>query len=264
MGLLLALPLALASSCPAGENPIADTNTYVRQLVGLQRRQEEALSLYTYDVTETREDLDGSGRVERRRSRSYEVFHVRGRPVRKLVARDGRPLSPAERETYERRARELADAIRSGRAASEQPGVRLSRILERYDFTSGGREQVNGRCALVFDFKARPGDFALERDFVLRKLAGRLWVDEAEQAVVRVEVHSTGGVSVALGIAVKVSAAAFKAEFRRMEEGVWLPASIEASAAGRKLLFIGFRVRERLAFDDYKRFSVDVQEQVRP
>jgi hypothetical protein len=142
--------------------------------------------------------------------------------------------------------------------------VRFSQILERYEFRSAGREPRNGRCTLVFDFSARPGDFALERDFLLRKLAGRLWVDEAEQAVVRLEARNTGGVRVLLGIGARVSAATFRAEFTRLEEGVWLPRLVEGSAEGSKLVFVAFRVRERLDFGGFRRFSVDVREPIRP
>ncbi len=255
--------LALSATCTAGA-PLPEPNAYVRQLLGTQRHQEEALSRYTYDVTESREELDGQGRVTRRRTRAYEVFHLKGRPVRRLVARDGQPLPPAERERIDRKARDTAAAIRSGEAAREEPGLRLSRILERYEFKVVRREEVDGRCALVFDFAARPGDFPLERDFVLRKLAGRLWVDEAEQAVVRLDVHNTGGVKIALGIGASISSAGFHGEFVRMEEGIWLPRLLQGRAEGRKLLFLGFRVRDTLAFQNYRRFEVSVEERAGP
>ena len=235
----------------------------MRGLVGAQRQREEAVSLYTYDVTEVREQLDRDGRVRRRETRAYEVFHVKGRPVRRLVARDGRPLEGKEREKEERRAGELASALRGGRAASEQPGVRLSRLLERYEFSAIGREGVDERCALVFDFSARPSDFALERDGLLRRLAGRLWVDEAEEAVARVEVRNTSGLRFALGLGATVSSLSFEARFRRLEEGVWLPRSLAVSAQGKKLLFKGFRVRTTTTYDRYRRFEVDVREEVR-
>jgi len=255
--------LAVATACSAAP-PLQDANGYVRRLVGVQRHQEEQLSRYTYDVSESREDLDAQGRALRRRTRSYEVYHVKGRPVRRLVARDGRPLPPAERERQDARARELAEAIRSGRVVTEQPGVRISRILERYDFRFSGREELDGRCALVFDFVARPGDFPLERDFVLRKLAGRLWVDEQDEAVSRLDVRNTGGVKIALGIGASISSASFHGEFLRLEPDVWLPRLLQGGAQGRKLLFFGFRVRETLSFGNYRRFDVGVGETLQP
>ena len=253
---------AVATTCAGPTMP--DANAYVRHLVGGQRQQEEALSRYTYDVTESREELAAQGRAVRRRTRSYEVYQVKGRPVRRLVARDGQPLPPEERQRVDQRARELAQAIRSGQTVGEQPGLRLSRVLERYDFRFFGREAVDERCTLVFDFAPLPGDFKLERDFVLKKLAGRLWVDEAEQAVVRLDARNTGGVRIALGIGANVSAASLRGEFVRLEPGVWLPRLLLGGAEGRKLLFIGFHVRETLSFSGYRRFEVGTEEQVQP
>jgi hypothetical protein len=255
--------LTLAAACAAPPPPV-DPNTYLRHLVGRQRQQEEALSRYTYDVTEAREELDGQGRVVRRRERSYEVFHVKGRPVRRLVARDGQPLPPEERAARDRKAREMAQAIREGRVAAEQPGVRISRILERYDFRAGGSEEIDGRCARVFDFAARPGDSALERDFLLKKLAGRIWVDAGEDAVVRLDVRNTSGVRLALGLAASVSTASFQGEFQRLEAGVWLPKQLQGSARGKKLVVFSFHLRERLSFSNYRRFDVSIEEKPRP
>jgi hypothetical protein len=255
--------LLLGVSCSPGV-PLPEGNSFVRSLVGAQRQREEALSAYTYDVTEAREQLDRKRRVRRRETRSFEVFYVKGKPVRRLVARDGRPLEGKEREKEERRVRTLAEALRDGRAASEQPGVRLSRVLERYDFSATGREEMDGRCSLVFDFAARPGDFDLERDGLLRRLAGRLWVDEAEKAVARVLVRNTAGLRFALGVGATVSSLSFEAEFRRLEDGVWLPLAMATSAEGKKLLFRGFHVRSTTTYHDYRRFEVHVQEEIRP
>lgn len=255
--------LALSAACPVGVPP-SDADAFVRGLVTGQRRREEALSRYTYDATEVREELNGQGRVRRRETRGFEIFYVRGHPVRHLVSRNGRELEPKERAKEERRARELAEALRKGDAVSERPGVRLSRILERYHFTAVGREQIDGRCALVFDFAARPGEFDLERDKLLRKLAGRLWVDEEERAVARVEIRNTSGLRFAFGLGATVSSLLLRTEFTRMEQGVWLPRLIETSAAGRKLLFKSFHTRTVTSFCDYRRFAVEVEEEVRP
>jgi hypothetical protein len=258
------LAVLLAAACVPGAPPPADANEYVRALVGAQQKREEALSAYTYDVTEMRDDLDGEGRVKRRRTRSWEVYYVRGRPVRRLVARDGRPLPEKERAKEDAKARALAADVAAGRAVTEQPGTRVSRILERYDFSFAAREEREGRCALVFDFTPRRGSFDLERDAVLRRLAGRLWVDEEERAVVHVSVRNTAGLRFALGLGASVSSLGFEAEFARMELGVWLPRRVEVHAEGRKLLVVGFRTRTTTTFTNYRRFAVDVEERAAP
>lgn len=264
MSSTLALVLLLAGeACPAGASP-PDANAFVRGLVGGQRRSEEALSRFTYDVTEIRERLDKHGRARRKEIRVYQVFYVMGRPVRRLVSRNNRELSDDDREREALRVQKLAEAIREGRAVTEQPGVRLSRILERYDFRSRGTEQVEGRCSLVFDFAALPGDFELERDKLLRKLAGRLWVDAEEHAVARLEIRNTSGLRFAFGLGASLSTLSFHLAFTYMEEGVWLPLRLETYAEGRRFLFRKFRTRRTTTYSNYRRFEVDVQEEIQP
>jgi len=262
----LALPLVLllgGEACPA-EAPPANANAFVRGLVGAQRRGEDALSRYAYDVTDVRERLDKEGRAQRREIRQYEVFYVRGRPVRRLVARDNRALAGRDREREDRRVEQLVAAIRQGRAVTETPGVRLSRILERYDFTARGGEVREGRCSLVFDFAARPGDADLERDNLLQRLSGRLWVDEDEHAVARLEARNTSGLRFAFGLGASVSMLSFAMAFTHMEDGVWLPRRLETYAEGRRILFRRFRWRRTSTYSNYRRFEVDVQEAIRP
>jgi hypothetical protein len=258
----LSVVLLLASeACPAPPPP-AEANAFVRGLVGAHRQREEALSRHSYDVTERRERLDEKGRVTRREIRDFEVFYVEGRPVRRLVARDGRRLEGREREREDARVQDLAEAIREGRVATEQPGVRLSRILERFDFTPREPEVVEGRCSLVFDFAAQPQDADLDGDEVLRKLTGRLWVDEEEHAVVRLEARNTEGLRFAFGLGASVSTLSFGMGFTRMEDGVWLPRHLEAHAEGRKLLFRRFRERRTTTYSNYRLFEVEVGEEV--
>ena len=201
-------------------------------LVGEQRQREEALSRYAYDVVELRERLDEQGSARRRRE--------------------------------DERTRELAEAIRDGRTISEKPGVRLSRILERYDFDRAGRETIEGRCGLVFDFAARRGEVDRDRDTLWRKLVGRLWVDEEERAVVRLEARNTSGLRFALGLGAAVSAVSFEMSFTRVERGVWLPRRLEAYAEGRRFPFRSFRTRRTATYSNYRRFDVDTEERIRP
>ena len=56
----------------------------------------------------------------------------------------------------------------------------------------------------------------------------------------------------------------FEAEFRRLEEGVWLPKEVTAFVAGRKFLVKGFRVRTTTTYLNFRRFEVEVEEAVRP
>jgi hypothetical protein len=252
----LALWLTAQEALPEG-------NAFVRGLVGRQRVNEEALNDYAYDLIEVQEDLDRSGAVSRRRSRRFEVFHVQGRPIRRLVEEDDRPLPAQRRAAEDRRVRELITAVRDRRVAVEQSEVRLSQILERYDFQTVGREDVEGRTTLVLDFRPLPGPRPLEGDRVLRRLEGRIWVDEVDRVVARADVRSTGGVRFALGLAASLSSLGFTVEFRKVDGAVWLPWRVESRAAGRLALVKSLRTRVFAAYGPYRRFQVKHDETIR-
>lgn len=254
--LLLAAALAQAADLPEG-------NAYVRGLIGAQKKHEEAVNRYTYDELEVREELDGKGAVKKRRSRLYEVFHVKGRPVRKLASENDQPLSPARLRRVEREVAKKVEAILAGETVAERPGVRLSTILERYDFRAVAREDVDGRTAIALDFVPRPGKRPLANDSRLRQLAGRIWVDEAERQVVRAQLRNLEPVKFALGIGGKLSHLDLELRFRKLEDGVWLPREIRGDFQGRKL-FSSFHVRNTQSFERYRVFEVQSEEQVKP
>jgi hypothetical protein len=252
---------------PAGAEapPLPEGNAYVRALVSRQRSREEALNRYTYDVDEVEEELDAKEVVRKTETRRYEVFHVKGRPIRKLVALNGRPLEGAAAQKEERRVKEKVDDVLGNRTARELPEVRLSQVLARYDFKTVGREEVDGRATLVFEFAPLPGKRDLQADFVLRRLAGRIWVDEEERELVRAEMGNTGKIKIALGLGASVSKLEMTLGFRKIEDGVWLPSRIVLGAAGRKFVFAGFRVRTTALYSRYRRFEADTEsETVKP
>lgn len=252
---MLALAAALLLQAPLPEG-----NSFVQRLLGRQRVREEQLNQYTYDVLETVEDLDGKGVVTKRESRRYEVFYVKGRPLRRLVAENGRPLPDSEQAKQDAKLRARAAAIAQGRVATEEVGPRLSAILERYDFRSVARESQEGRDTIVLEFLARPGKRDLDSDKLLRALQGKLWVDEADLAVVRAEVRNVAGIKWGFGLGASLKALEVEMRFRRMPDGVWLPLHVGSLASGRILLFKSFRKRTTVSYQGFKRFTVESEE----
>jgi hypothetical protein len=164
----------LAAAVLAQEAPLPEGNAYVRGLVAGQRRREEAINNYTYDVEEvTQESSTARGSVTKVETRRHEVFHVKGRAVRKLVSENGRPLSPAQADAEERRVREKVGDILGNRTAYEMPEVRLSQVLERYDFKAVRREDRAAHPGV----RPRPCRQAQARACRLAPARGRIWVD---------------------------------------------------------------------------------------
>lgn len=253
------LACLLAAAVLAPEAPLPEGNAYVRSLVAGQRRREEAINNYTYDVEEVTQELDAGGSVSKVETRRYEVFHVKGQAVRKLVTENGRALSPANSEAEERRVREKVGDIVADRTAYEMPEVRLSQVLERYEFKAVRREDRDGRPTLVFDFTAVPDKRKIEGDFFLRQLQGRIWVDETEKQLAEAEMSNAEPIKLAFGLGASVKTLSLRLRFRPIEDGVWLPARVQFAAEGRALLAAGFKVRTLVFFSRFRRFEAETE-----
>lgn len=258
--------LALPVSAPAQEGtPLPEGNAFVRSVIGGARPQDELINDYSYDLEESRERLDRHGDPTSRETRRYEVYFVKTRPVRRLVSRNGVPLPPEEQAEVDRKAEAHAKAIAEGRTVSEQPGLRLSTLLDSFDFKTVGRERRDGRATLVVDFEPRKsggprgrGDRAA--DAVTRILTGRLHVDEADLRVARLEARNAPGQKASVATGVKVATFELLMEFGAVDGRVWLPRKVVTLATGRAFLFKTFRIRNTTIYSNYRRFSVATEE----
>ncbi len=262
---------AAAETLPEGESasgpqlaarPLPDGNELVRSMVERQRSFEEAIDEYTYDVVTTEVKLDKKDRVKESRVRRYQIFFVKGQPVRRLVEEDGRPLSAKKAEKEQKRVLKEAEKAR-GRSSSEKrkDEIRLSDVLDRFDFSAVAREAVGGRDTVLVTFRALPGKRDVEHDNVLRALQGRLWIDEKERAIVRAELSNARKIKIGGGLLASVSSFGLKVDFIPVD-AIWLPRRSEAFASGRVLLVKGFRQRTTQEFSDYRRFVVSTEETV--
>jgi len=261
----LALVVVLAASVAAQEErALPDGNTYVRDVLRNPRPQDTAINDYAYDLEETRENLDKNGKPTSRETRRYEVYFVQTRPVRRLVARNGLALSAREQKEVDRKAQALAKAIAEGRTVNEQPGIRLSLLLEAFEFKTVAREERAGRKTLVFDFAPLPSakgrSSGRGSDAIARILTGRLHVDEADRRVAKIDARNIPGGKASLATGVKLGTFELSMEFTAVEDRVWLPARVVTVATGRAFIFKGFRVRQTTVYSNYRRFSVATEE----
>jgi hypothetical protein len=243
--------------------PLPDGNALAQRVLEKQRRMEELLNSYTYDVLEHEQELDKAGRVSSEKTRLFEVFYVKGRPIARKVEENGHPLDPDAQKKEDERVGRKVKVMIADPASLDRAQLRLSRILARYDFRAVSREDTNGRPSLVLDFLPLPGKRDLKHDNVLRNVGGRVWVDETEEQLVRVELRNTGGIKFVWGLGASVSTVRMALGFQKMEE-VWLPSEFSFLAEGRLFLFKGFRTRTTETYFHYKRFEVDSQEEVMP
>ena len=100
-----------------------------------------------------------------------------------------------------------------------------------------GRETVNGRPAIILHFwpRANERSVRLRQDYVLNKLTGKVWIDEQDCEIVKVDAHLTERVRVLLGLVASLERVDLAFEQMRVGEGGYLPLKLSAYFEGRKL-----------------------------
>jgi hypothetical protein len=115
----------------------------------------------------------------------------------------------------------------------------LTNLVSRFQFTLVGRETVNGRPALVLDFKPAAKDLPVNnyKDHFINKAAGRLWVDEADYAIARGDMHLTQQVEVLGGLVGAIWKFTYSFDRERTPEGLWFSRHVDWHLEGREVVF---------------------------
>lgn len=110
-------------------------------------------------------------------------------------------------------------------------------LIRRFDFTLSGREMINGRAALVIDFKPTKRKVPERniKDRFINKAAGRVWLDEADCAVAKADLHLSEKVNVLGGLVGAVSTFTLSIRRERTAEGIWFIREQQWHLEGREV-----------------------------
>lgn len=139
-------------------------------------------------------------------------------------------------------------------AAFDKKDFSLNRdMVNRFDLKLIGREMVRGRPALMVDFKPKSGPLPENniKDRFINHAAGHVWLDEADFAVTKADVHLTQQVNVFGGVAGAIWKFTYALERERTDDGWWFVLSVNWHLEGREVLLRRFM--------DYHEFWTNVR-----
>jgi hypothetical protein len=230
------------------------------------RASEAARKDYTYHVHLEEQEFSGEGNVKKTSVTDSESMSVDGVRIDRVVARNGKPLTPAElRKEDERIDKEVARA-KSRRQKHEAKGeasdsrgdviLSASRILELGTFSNPRRVNLEGRPTIVVNYA---GDASVKTrnafEGIVRNLAGTVWIDEKDRVLVRGEGHFLNDFKVGGGLILKIhKGLSFDFRTSKINGEVWLPASVDGQGSARILLLDHLNGHFRLTTSDYRKF----------
>jgi hypothetical protein len=273
---VLLLCQAIAAHPPTAP-PLPDATTFVQEIRKKLRSDRALLSQYTYSERVTAHQLDKSNRVTKTIRREFEIYPSLDEDLtyRRLVSKDGRPLSPQELEKQDREYTNKAAARQSKleREGTDEKARRLAKEAEErrkeneiidevfllYEGTLTGRTDLGGQQAIELTFQPRPGYRPKSREArMLSKIRGRAWFGEKDHEMIRIEAELIDDISLGMGLVAKLNKGARMTFQRRMVNNeIWLPDQAHFSGTGRMLLFKGLRIDTLSEYSDYKKFTVE-------
>jgi hypothetical protein len=195
-----------------------------------QEQSNDALfrSRYSFVRKRTTRELDAKGNIKKQQTKESRnnppfkpaSYHV---PVQPAAANTNDvPKQPRKTEP---------------RAFERNEFVLNEDLLSRFDFAVVGREQVNGRNAVVVQFKPKSKDLPTRnlKDRFINKAAGTVWVDEGDWLLAKVDLYLTESVNVIGGLVGAVKKFNYRFDRDRTSDGLWYTTKIDWRLEGREL-----------------------------
>jgi hypothetical protein len=224
----------------------SDTRPRIREAFTklMAASQKKSGYLYTRYVTRRELEPDGSVRSEKKlvyRRDPWDEFIVT-----RLVERDGKPLPAAEAAKQEVKLQRSVADMRKAKEKPKNPEEDeelMREVPEALNYRKIGMETREGRATEVYEFTPRAAyRFRSMKTRLLEKVRGKIWVDEADGEIARLEGEVFETESVGFGFVGKIEKGThFELERRKLDGGHWFEVWQKVRFAARVMMVKNLR-----------------------
>jgi len=237
---------------------VADPEAFYRIVRANLSRAQQAVHEFSYKERRTTLHTNPVGKIGTAGVRLYQVYPSADPDLtyRRLVERDGIPLSAGELAKQDREFRAKDGRARTERQnetegdrrrrerdeaqARQRAQAMIDDIVTALEFTIRGREEHEGRPAILVTFEGRPRARPKTREGrIAQKFAGMMWIDADLHEVMTVEAKSIDDISIGLGLVARLNKGAVGSLRRRpVASDLWMPTTLRLTGHGRAALFL--------------------------
>jgi hypothetical protein len=248
----------------------ADPREIVRKAVELNVRDTQLANEYNYLQRQETRELDRSGKVRARKDETWDIIELEGSPYKRLVSRDGHPLSAAEQQSEEQKLEAASEERRNETAGQHERRLEewhhrqerqrqpLRELPDAFNFTLASEESLDGRPVYLIEAVPKP-DYKPKSTYTafFPKVKIRAWIDKADLEATRIEIEPTDTISFG-GFLLRLDRGSrIVIEQTRMDDRFWVPRRVSVLAEGRVMLLKSLSREMEYSFTDYKKFQVD-------
>lgn len=233
---------------------------------------------YCYVEEETDRKIDSKGKVKSEEVKTFEVFCIPGGQVRRLISKNGQPLTETEAQAEEARLQKRLEEIEKERVKNENAAKNPYEIKNHEDkgnnvemtpqdllavieVKKAERTTFEGMSVLAMDLgPKRDAKISGLGQRLASKLEGRIFVDEANEQIVAAEGRLLDSFWIGGGLLASIKPPTrFQFKQTQVEPGLWMPTDMTFTAHAR-VTVVPMHREFHVKCWNYKKFTVDVSE----
>lgn len=259
--------------------PLPEIATLLKELQANEDKVEGLLDKYSYTQKSIKRELGKDGVLRETESETVQLSFYKGYRIRRLVEKNGKPLSEKDQREEDRDVQKRVEEIEkrvakeeektlkqsaAGPPDEESRRVSIAEVLRASNLVNPRRERFRGRDVIVFDFEPNPNfDYKNAKSFLkfFGKTVGVMWIDEKDKQVARIEAVLADSFKVGGGVLAKLrKGASFTLEQERVGDEIWLPSVADINLSVRVLLVRGIDVNQLIKSYNYRKFETEVKD----
>lgn len=253
--------------------PLPDIPALLMELQANEDKVEELLETYSFIQKIIKRNLGKDGVLRETESETYQLSFYKGNRMRRLIEKNGKPLTAKEQADEDKEAGKRVEEIEKRIAkqeakpksqSDENRRISIAEMLRASTLLNPRRERFRGREVIVFDFEPNPSfDLKNAKSMIkfFGKTAGVMWIDEKDKQVARLEAVLADSINIAGGILAKLKkGASFTMEQERVNNEIWLPSQADINLSVRVLLVKGINLNQVVRSYDFRKFATEVKD----
>ena len=267
--LALLMPAPLLPASPLATSGSSDLTELLRDTLRQQKKLDILRRDYTFNEKQEEDVLDNKGNVKQHKFAEYDVTYVGQQRIRRLISREGKPLSePEQRQELAHIEKEVKKAQSKDEKdpdADDDAEAVMNSFLCIMRLTNPRHGQLNGRAVTICNFERDPAAKPKRmEEKVMQKVSGTIWIDEATHSIVRFEGRLDQGFRVGGGILGSLHEGSnFSLEQVRVNDEIWFP-SVATLHLEARVVFSGIRKNVTLRNSNFQRFHINTSSVVSP
>jgi hypothetical protein len=254
VGPILLVILALAPAVALAQK--INVQQIIQKSVAANQRDFKEDANYNY------KELDRSPKG----SKLYRVMMIEGTPYNRLIAVNGKPLSPDQDAEEEKKLQQTIQHRRSESSEDRQKRIAkyekerkrdnamMNELTKAFNFTVVGQRRIRGFNVWVLRATPRPGYQPANMETqVLTGMQGELWIDQKTYQWVKVTAQVIHPVSIEGFLAEVEPGTRFELEKSPVGNGIWETMHFSMHSNAKVLHVFGRESQEDETYFDYQR-----------